>query len=41
MRFTVKRNSRSKHELVIRAALGMTIQGSLLQQAAMDRSMKL
>ena len=36
IRFTVKRKSRAKHGGAIRAALGITIQGSLLQQAALD-----
>ena len=41
IRFTVKRESRSEHNFVIRAALGIETQGSLMQQAALDRSMKL
>ena len=36
IRFIVKRESRSEHEFVIRATLGIAIQGSLLQQAALD-----
>ena len=41
IRFTVKRESRSEHNFVIRAAFGITTQDSLLQQAALDCGMKL
>lgn len=41
IRFTVKRKSRSEHNFVIRAALGMVTQDSLLQQAALDLRYKI